>query len=144
MKNSQKGFTSIILIAAIIAILSIAGYFVLVKEQKKQVEPALNLDNKDKENIPKFYCTDIEFSKNITKNMPKEVEFMIYRIIQCNHWGGEDGYDEERRNDINKAYEENKCSTVEKDQSDFLNKYSENEKVVNAIKSANSWEGSCE
>lgn len=90
-------------------------------------------------------CTDKEFAKNITKNLPNDVEPIVYRVIVCNHFGGEDGYSQDRIDQINQASEEYKCSTIEKDQRDLLNKYSGDQSIINAIQSANSWdESSCQ
>ena len=93
------------------------------------------------ENTKKTYCTDEEFSKNITQGLPNDVKPMVDRIIICNYLGGEVGdQSPERTDDLNRSMEDYKCATYEKDQQDLMDKYIGDERVANAIKSANSWD----
>ena len=43
--------------------------------------------------------------KEITNGQPEDVVAFIERMVECNHWGGEEPYDKERGEQIRKAVE---------------------------------------
>lgn len=48
-------------------------------------------------------------------NCPKPIKLLGERVMGCVHFGGEEGFDEERAKFIAKAIEEDKCDAVEED-----------------------------
>ena len=90
-------------------------------------------------------CTDEEFSRAVSKKLPKGAGSIISRIVQCNHWGGEVGdSDPERKKQIEAGVNKAKCEALEKDRSEFIKHHSKNKKIEAAFVTADSWEGLCD
>jgi hypothetical protein len=66
--------------------------------------------------------------------MPEDVASFISRVADCNHWGGEEPYDRERAEFINKAVEKLRCSELEADEKALRSKYLNNPEVLEAIR----------
>lgn len=73
---------------------------------------------------------------HLTKGQPKDVVKMIDRYVGCNHWGGEEPYNEERRKEIDSAMSDLRCDTLTNDEKIILQRYSGNKRVLEALKSA--------
>jgi hypothetical protein len=74
--------------------------------------------------------------KELQKGMPGPVASLILRIVECNHWSGEEGYDAARRAEIEKAVSELRCEDLEKDENVVLKQYGSNPAVRGSIKAA--------
>jgi hypothetical protein len=74
--------------------------------------------------------------KELQKGMPGPVARLISRIVECNHWSGEEGYDAARRVEIKKALSELRCEDLEKDENVILNQHGSNPAVRRSIKAA--------
>jgi hypothetical protein len=72
----------------------------------------------------------------LKKDQPRDVVKMIDRYVGCNHWSGEEPYDEERRKEINRAISSLSCETLEKDEKKILRMYSKNRRALETLKSA--------
>ena len=73
---------------------------------------------------------------DLKKGMPKDVAALIDRIVECNHWRGEEPYDAERKKEISSALTNLKCNRLTFDESKTLKKNASNSKVLNALKKA--------
>ena len=71
--------------------------------------------------------------KKITDGQPEEVIAFIERMVECNHWAGEDPYDKERAEQIRKAIENARCDSLASEKKVLELKYKENKKVLDAI-----------
>ena len=74
--------------------------------------------------------------KKITNGQPEDVVALIERIVECNHWGGEEPYDKERTEWIKKAVERARCGSLNSEEQTMERKYIGNKKVLEAIKKA--------
>jgi hypothetical protein len=72
----------------------------------------------------------------LQKNMPGPVTDLISRIVNCNHWTGEDAYDTERKAQIERAVSELRCAELETDEGSVLKKYDSDPSVLKAIEAA--------
>lgn len=72
----------------------------------------------------------------LKNGMPIKVKRLIDRQVACNHWGGEEPYDEARATEIKHAVEKLKCSTLEKDSDRLKKVYQLKPKVISAINKA--------
>ena len=54
--------------------------------------------------------------------LPQSVRELIERRAMCNHWGGEEPYDTQRRRQIEQAFADLRCATVPGEAS-FLRRY---------------------
>lgn len=72
----------------------------------------------------------------LKEGQPAPVIDLINRIVDCNHWSGEEPYNAERREEIRKAITELRCSALKVDEEALLKKFNGNEKVRKAIDAA--------
>lgn len=72
----------------------------------------------------------------INKGMPKQVQQFNSRQIECNHWTGEEPYDNERAAEINAATTKLKCSDLEKDEKNLRKKYKAKPRLIESINKA--------
>ena len=82
----------------------------------------------DKEELPGV--------KFLQAGMPEDVAAFISRVVECNHWGGEEPYDKERREFIKNAVGKLRCSELENDEKYLNAKYRDKQRVLNAIKTS--------
>ena len=73
---------------------------------------------------------------DIKKGQPIDVVEMIDRYADCNHWNGEEPYNEERRKEINSVIAELHCDSLERDEKIMLKRYRKNRLVLKALESA--------
>jgi hypothetical protein len=76
---------------------------------------------------------DLPQVKEITNGQPEDVARLIERIVECNHWGGEEPYDKERAEQIRKAVEKARCGSLDSDEQALERTYKGNKKVFEAI-----------
>lgn len=74
-----------------------------------------------------------------TKELPRDVVNLLKRVDSCNHFGGEEPYNEDRRQEILKKLKEHQCNSVEEDQSEILSKYEGRGDIVRKIRNFLSW-----
>jgi hypothetical protein len=72
----------------------------------------------------------------LRKGMPPDVSDFIRRAVVCNHWAGEEPYDEERRAQINAAVQTLRCRALDADQAALRGKYAGNASVLGRLKRA--------
>jgi hypothetical protein len=72
----------------------------------------------------------------LKKGQPKQVADLIDRIVECNHWGGEEPYDAERREQMRSAMEKLRCDTLDADEAKLLANLGKDEQIRNAIAAA--------
>jgi len=72
----------------------------------------------------------------LKSGVPRPVGELIERIVNCNHWSGEEPYDEERKAQINQAVHDLRCSKLTQDERLMLKKYGKNARVRLKIKDA--------
>lgn len=70
----------------------------------------------------------------VKKGQPKDVALFIDRYVECNHWGGEEPYNAERRKEILTAVTRLRCLQLDIDEKVLLKKYMGNPAVSKAIK----------
>lgn len=61
--------------------------------------------------------------QELKREMPPEVASLLSRIVECNHWGGEEPYDKERAREIGRAIERLRCSQLDRDETGIRDKY---------------------
>lgn len=71
---------------------------------------------------------------------PADVVDLVERHAGCNHWGGEEGYDEERRKEIAAGVARLKCDRLDADQRKLRKKYAHKPKVLRVINAAGAYE----
>ncbi len=59
----------------------------------------------------------------IKTGLPSDVIKVIDRILECNHWAGEEAYDEERKKQIFDAVDRLKCNKLKSDQEALIKKH---------------------
>ena len=62
------------------------------------------------------------------ESCPSDINAFLLRVESCNHWGGEEPYDDERRKEIEKAIAEEKCEDLACDYQAIMRKYGSREK----------------
>lgn len=67
------------------------------------------------------------------KGLPKEVISILERVDGCIHFGSEEPYDEQRKNEILRAVKKLKCDSIDKDRSVILKKYKNQNSIINKI-----------
>lgn len=78
-------------------------------------------------------------SKNHTLGMPgcpDEVKALVDRAINCQHWVGEEPYDDARGHEIETAIAELKCDTLSLDHDRMLKHYAHQRDVMDALQAA--------
>jgi len=69
-------------------------------------------------------AADSQATMNELKSgVPRPVGKLIERIATCNHWGGEEAYNEERKAQINKQMHDLRCSELKQDERLILKQY---------------------
>ena len=65
--------------------------------------------------------------------LPAEVKKLVDRREECHHWAGEEPYNKARSRQIDKAMNNLKCDSIEKDVQDMRAKYSGDAAVQAAL-----------
>jgi len=72
----------------------------------------------------------------LRKGMPADVSDFIRRAVVCNHWAGEEPYDEDRRAQIAAAVQSLGCRALDTDQMALSRKYAGQAEVLRRLKRA--------
>ena len=72
----------------------------------------------------------------LRKGMPPDVSDFIRRAVVCNHWAGEEPYDEDRRAQIAAAVQSLSCRALDADQVALTRKYAGQAEVLRRLKRA--------
>lgn len=74
--------------------------------------------------------------KALRQGMATDVSDFIRRAMICNHWAGEEPYDDDRRAQINAAISALRCRELDSDQKSLRSRYAGNKPVLNRISQA--------
>ena len=69
-------------------------------------------------------------------SVPKDAASFMMRRAMCEHWGGEEAYDAERRREINRNVRELRCTQLDADEVRLYQAYARQPKVREALKAA--------
>ncbi len=72
----------------------------------------------------------------LRQGMPTDVSDFIRRAVVCNHWAGEEPYDDERRAQIHAAVQSLRCRALDADQAALRTKYAGHAEVLGRLKRA--------
>jgi len=72
----------------------------------------------------------------LRQGMPPDVSDFIRRAVVCNHWAGEEPYDDERRAQINAAVQGLRCRALDADQASLRAKYAGRAEVLKRLQRA--------
>jgi hypothetical protein len=72
---------------------------------------------------------------------PADVVDLVERYGGCNHWGGEEAYNEERRKEIEDGARRLGCDRLDADQRKLRKKYAQKPRVLRVINAASTYEG---
>jgi hypothetical protein len=71
--------------------------------------------------------------KALREGMPPDVSEFIRRAVICNHWAGEEPYDDDRREQINRAVKRMGCLELDADQKALRSRYASQGEVLKRI-----------
>ena len=71
-------------------------------------------------------------------DMPPDVSDFIRRAVICNHWAGEEPYDEDRREQIATAVQSLRCRELDGDQAELRQRFQGNEEILGRIRQSRS------
>jgi hypothetical protein len=74
--------------------------------------------------------------KRLQEDVPPPVAKLMARIVECNHWAGEEPYDKQRAEEIRKAVQRLRCSRLDSDEKKLLGQYPGDKNVADAIAAA--------
>jgi hypothetical protein len=81
---------------------------------------------------------ETEFAE-LTHGLPVEIRDFIDRRANCNHWLGEEPYDDERKEEIAAALMVLRCNYLRKDEHMLRRRYMRNEKALKALEISKDW-----
>lgn len=85
---------------------------------------------------PLAWAADSPEIRDLKKGMPQDVVLMIDRILECNHWNGEESTNKERIAKINAAREKYGCDALPADQAALRKRHQNNYEVKNRLNNA--------
>lgn len=68
--------------------------------------------------------------------MPRPVAALIDRLVECNHWSGEEPYDQGRRKEIDAAIASLRCQSLDRDLQKMLRRYPDDPKIAENLRRA--------
>ena len=74
--------------------------------------------------------------KLLQEGMPKDVASFIPRVVECNHFGGEEAYNKERAEFLSRAVESAGCGSLGEKETQLREKYKDYPKVLEVITKA--------
>jgi hypothetical protein len=74
------------------------------------------------------------------EELPADVVDLVERYSGCIHFGGEEGYSEERRQEIDDAVTQLKCDRLETDEQALRKKYANRRRVLRVVNAAAAYE----
>jgi hypothetical protein len=69
----------------------------------------------------------------LTKGLPPDARALVHRIVDCNHWGGEEPYDAARKAEIETAMTRLDCNNLSRDEAALRRRYAANRAVLDAL-----------
>jgi hypothetical protein len=72
----------------------------------------------------------------LTRGLPPDASALVYRIVDCNHWGGEEPYDNARKAEIEKAMDQLDCNGLSRDEASLRRRYAADRVVLDAFDKA--------
>jgi KaiC/GvpD/RAD55 family RecA-like ATPase len=86
--------------------------------------------------VPFAAANESQEVKALKKDMPQDVALVIDRIVECNHWNGEEPSTKERAEQVKKEMEKWSCATLVQDQANLTKRYPSNYEIKTRIQSA--------
>ena len=86
--------------------------------------------------FPLAFAVDSVEVKALKKDMPQDVALMIDRIVECNHWNGEETTNKERLAQIKIARDKLSCDALANHQGALRKRYQNNYEVKARLQSA--------
>jgi hypothetical protein len=77
--------------------------------------------------------------KELTRNMPVEIHDFIDRRANCNHWAGEEAFDDARAAEIRAAVSRLRCMGVDDDEAALKRRYAHSPEVIKALDKSKNW-----
>jgi hypothetical protein len=74
------------------------------------------------------------------EDLPADVVDLVERYSGCIHFGGEEGYSEERRKEIEEAVTQLRCDHLDTDQDKLRKKYARTRRVLRVVNAASAYE----
>jgi hypothetical protein len=87
---------------------------------------------------PQAVYEDPPLLAGLRKDMPADVSDFIRRAVTCNHWAGEEPYNEERRAQMAEAVGSLRCRELDTDQRALAKQYDGNAEVLRRIRQSRS------
>lgn len=72
----------------------------------------------------------------LTRDLPAEVAELVHRVVDCNHWGGEEGYDDQRAAEIDAAMTALRCDALAEDEAAMRLRHAASPAVPRALDAA--------
>jgi hypothetical protein len=85
---------------------------------------------------PLIFAAESAEIKELKKNMPQDVVIMIDRIIECNHWNGEESTNRERIKQIEAMRTKLGCDALADDQTALRKRHQNNYEVKARLNNA--------
>lgn len=106
--------------------------------QEPAAAPALREPEASIAPEPQAVDEDPPLLAGLRKDMPADVSDFIRRAVTCNHWAGEEPYDEERRAQMAEAVASLRCRELDTDQRALARQYDGNAEVLRRIRQSRS------
>ena len=106
--------------------------------QEPAAAPALPEPEASPAPEPQAVDEDPPLLAGLRKDMPADVSDFIRRAVTCNHWAGEEPYDEERRAQMAEAVASLRCRELDTDQRALAKQYDGNAEVLRRIRQSRS------
>ena len=106
--------------------------------QEPAAAPALTEPEASPAPEPQAVDEDPPLLAGLRKDMPADVSDFIRRAVTCNHWAGEEPYNEERRAQMAEAVASLRCRELDTDQRALAKQYDGNPEVLRRIRQSRS------
>lgn len=106
--------------------------------QEPAAAPALPEPEASPAPEPQAVDEDPPLLAGLRKDMPADVSDFIRRAVTCNHWAGEEPYNEERRAQMAEAVASLRCRELDTDQRALAKQYDGNAEVLRRIRQSRS------
>ena len=106
--------------------------------QEPAAAPALTEPAASPAPEPQAVDEDPPLLAGLRKDMPADVSDFIRRAVTCNHWAGEEPYNEERRAQMAEAVASLRCRELDTDQRALAKQYDGNPEVLRRIRQSRS------
>ena len=106
--------------------------------QEPAAAPALTEPEASPAPEPQAVDEDPPLLAGLRKDMPADVSDFIRRAVTCNHWAGEEPYNEERRAQMAEAVASLRCRELDTAQRALAKQYDGNPEVLRRIRQSRS------